>query len=566
MGFNGRFGAGLPRVSDGQLLFLMHMISKMRDDEIGSRIGIVMNGSPLFTGGAGSGESEIRRWIIENDWLETIVALPTDLFYNTEIKTYVWILTNRKVKGRRDKIQLIDASGEHFWQLMRKKLGKKRREISETARHEIVKIYHEQLNGGFGLGEFSKMFDKTDFGYREICVERPLKLNFQCSEERLTALKKDKYFLKLTKVEQNELIKLLSVAPLKIQFKNRNNFEKVLQKALKNISFKFTAPLKKAIFNALAEKDERADICIDINGNPESDAELRDTELVPLKEKWQTYFEREIKPFSAEAWIDESNIDAVHGKIGYEINFDRYFYRETLLRPIEEGNNELTKLEAEISFLLKEIKICVMRTNKLISESLKKSSTKHARFGYIAKRINRQVIVQSTEIYIPIGLYNKGRGIFHKEKTLGSALGDSTFTWIEENDLIFSGQFAWEGAVALAGRGDDGKIASHRYPIYQGIDGVKTAYLFSYFRTHRGNFIMDDCSRGAAGRNRPLNTNRLEKELIPVPSLTTQEAIEELVKYEARLKRKILKVTKLVNEIFLSLVTSAVSDQTNTKK
>ncbi len=177
-GFEGRFGAGTPRISDGQLLFLQHMISKMRDDEQGSRIGIVMNGSPLFTGGAGSGESEIRRWMLENDWVEAIVALPTDLFYNTGIQTYVWLLTNRKQNGRRGKVQLIDASSERFWKLMRKSLGSKRREIPEDSRKEIVRIYSEMLNGDGAEGDFSKIFDASDFGYREIRVRAAITSEF----------------------------------------------------------------------------------------------------------------------------------------------------------------------------------------------------------------------------------------------------------------------------------------------------------------------------------------------------------------------------------------------------
>jgi type I restriction enzyme M protein len=164
LGRNGRFGAGLPRISDGQLLFLQHMISKMRDDEAGSRIGIVMNGSPLFTGGAGSGESEIRRWMLENDWIEAIVALPSELFYNTGIQTYVWLLTNRKEAKRRGKVQLIDASGERFWRPMRKSLGSKRREIRDEAREMIGHIFHEMANGDGKWTDVSKIFDTSDFG------------------------------------------------------------------------------------------------------------------------------------------------------------------------------------------------------------------------------------------------------------------------------------------------------------------------------------------------------------------------------------------------------------------
>jgi type I restriction enzyme M protein len=356
-GMNGRFGAGLPRISDGQLLFLQHMISKMRDDEVGSRIGIVMNGSPLFTGGASSGESEIRRWMLENDWVEAIIALPTDLFYNTGIQTYVWMLTNKKDEKRRGKVQLIDASGERFWQSMRKSLGSKRREITDQARVEIVKIYHELLNGEAGWGEFSKIFSITEFGYREIRIERPLKLNFECTAERLGLLKLEKAFIKLTDAEQQELLQALTTLPQK-QFKNRDLFEKELKKALKTLSFKLSAPMSKVIMAALSEKDEEADICKDAKGNVEADSDLRDHELVPLVEDWQDYVEREVKPFVPDAWVDESYKDASDGKVGrvgYELNFNRYFYKYVPPRPVAEIDNELKTLEAEIANLLKEV-------------------------------------------------------------------------------------------------------------------------------------------------------------------------------------------------------------------
>jgi type I restriction enzyme M protein len=356
MGMDGRFGAGLPRVSDGQLLFLQHMISKMRDDEAGSRIGIVMNGSPLFTGGAGSGESEIRRWMFEKDWVETIIALPTDLFYNTGIQTYVWMLTNKKDEKRRGKVQLIDASGERFWQSMRKSLGSKRREITDGARDEVTKIYNQMLNGESGWGEYSKIFDTEDFGYREIRVERPLKLNFQFAPERLEILKQDKSFLKLEPSEQEELLKALSSNVPTELFKNRDVFEKALKKALKDVDVKISAPLKKAILSALSEKDDTAEACTDAKGNVEADSDLRDHELVPLKEDWQDYVEREVKPFVPDAWVDESHKDAGDGqtgRVGYEINFNRYFYKYVPPRPVAEIDEELKTLEAEIANLLK---------------------------------------------------------------------------------------------------------------------------------------------------------------------------------------------------------------------
>jgi type I restriction enzyme M protein len=357
MGFAGRFGSGTPRISDGQLLFLQHMISKMRDDEIGSRIGIVMNGSPLFTGGAVSGESEIRRWMLENDWVEAIVALPTDLFYNTGIQTYVWLLTNRKTTSRKGKLQLIDASGERFWKGLRKSLGAKRREIPDEARHEIVRVYAEFLNGDSGESEISKIFDTTDFGYREIRVERPLKLNFQATAERIDRLRDDKAFQKLDADEREEIRSAL-LGMRQTLFSNRDTFEKALSQTMKAKGCKIGTPVKKAILSALSERDEGADICTDSKGHPEPDSELRDHELVPLKADWREYVPREVTPFVPDAWVDESYRDAhdgAIGRVGYEINFNRYFYRYVPPRPLDDIEAELKALEAEIAGLLKEI-------------------------------------------------------------------------------------------------------------------------------------------------------------------------------------------------------------------
>jgi type I restriction enzyme M protein len=357
-GFDGRFGPGLPRISDGQLLFLLHMISKMRDDEQGSRIGIVMNGSPLFTGGAGSGESEIRRWMLEKDWVEAIVAMPTDLFYNTGISTYVWLLNNRKPKPRRGKVQLIDASSERFWKSMRKSLGSKRREIPEAARHEIVRIYAEMLNGDGPYGEFSKTFDREDFGYREIRVERPLRLSFQVTSERLEALKAEKPFLKLDASEQEDLIACLESRLPETAFKNRDAFEKAVGKAMKGAGTKIGPPVKKAILSVFSERDEEADICLDSDGRPEPDTELRDFELVPLKEGWSDYVTREVTPFVPDAWVDESyrdERDGEIGRVGYEINFNRYFYKYIPPRPLAEIDAELQQLEAAVAELLREM-------------------------------------------------------------------------------------------------------------------------------------------------------------------------------------------------------------------
>ena len=358
-GMNGRFGAGLPRISDGQLLFLQHMISKMRTDEQGSRIGIVMNGSPLFTGGAGSGESEIRRWMLENDWVEAIIALPTDLFYNTGIQTYVWLLTNRKESERRGKVQLIDASGDRFWKSMRKSLGSKRREIPQEACDEIARIYAEMLNGNEGWEDVSKIFATTDFGYREIRVERPLKLAFAVTAEALETLKDAKPFQKLDKSDKEGVLSALLVhLPKDERWIDRDDFEKALNNALKRAGVKIGAPVKKAILSALSERDETAETCTDKNGNAEADTDLRDHELVPLNEDWREYVKREVLPFVPDAWVDETYTDAKDGevgRVGYEINFNRYFYKYVPPRPLEEIDAELKALEAEIASLLQEV-------------------------------------------------------------------------------------------------------------------------------------------------------------------------------------------------------------------
>lgn len=278
-------------------------------------------------------------------------------FLHTGIQTYVWLLANRKPAKRRGKVQLIDTSGERFWKSMRKSLGSKRREIPEEARADIVRIYEGFLNGESGESDVSKIFDVADFGYREIRIERPLRLNFRASEERIARLSNDKVFLHLAEDEREE-IEVVLLALGDKPFTNRDAFEKALNKALKAEGVKIGTPIRKAILAALSERDEEADICIDKEGNAEPDTDLRNHELVPLKEDWSTYFEREVTPFVHDAWVDEAYRDARDreiGRVGYEINFNRYFYRYVSPRPLQEIDAELNALEVEIARLLKEV-------------------------------------------------------------------------------------------------------------------------------------------------------------------------------------------------------------------
>lgn len=354
--YDGRFGAGLPRISDGQLLFLQHLVSKMKpvtpENPKGSRIAIIMNGSPLFTGDAGSGESEIRRYLIDNDLVEGIVALPDQLFYNTGISTYIWILTNHKDPLRKGTIQLVNAVS--FYQKMKKSLGNKRNELSKEHIEECVRIY-----GNLKPGEHCKIFANDDFGYRKITVERPLRLNFQISEERIKRLWEQTVFINLAtsrkkgqagleeieagKNLQQQIIDALCSLSDNPVYKNRDSFTKKLKKVFKEHDLTVPAPLLKAILSALCEKDETADICRDSKANPEPDPDLRDTEIVPLKQDIHDYFNREVKPHVPDAWIDDSKT-----KIGYEIPFTRQFYQYVPLRSSTEILTEIKELESSI--------------------------------------------------------------------------------------------------------------------------------------------------------------------------------------------------------------------------
>ena len=336
-GFNGRFGPGLPRVSDGSLLFLLHLVSKMRDPrEGGSRIGIILNGSPLFTGGAGSGESEIRRYLLQNDLVEAIIALPTDMFYNTGIATYVWVLSNHKAAVRQGKVQLIDGS-QHFAK-MRKSLGSKRQYLTEEQIDELVRLY-----GRFEETPQSKILSVEAFGYRRITVERPLRLNFQTSPERIAKVLEEKAIEKLEAPARQRLIEALQTMDASVLHRNREQFSKLLKKALTAHNVFPSTPELKAILNALSERDPEADICM-TKGQPEADAGLRDNENVPLGESVYDYFEREVKPHVPDAWIDESKRDDQDGGVGvvgFEIPFNRHFYVFQPPRPLEEIDRDL---------------------------------------------------------------------------------------------------------------------------------------------------------------------------------------------------------------------------------
>jgi type I restriction enzyme M protein len=343
-GFDGRFGPGTPRVSDGSLLFLLHLVKKMRPTaQGGGRIGIVLNGSPLFTGSAGSGESEIRRYFLEQDLVEAIVALPKDMFYNTGIATYIWILSNHKPSERKGKVQLIDATNE--FEKLRKNLGDKRAEIGTENLKRIVEIYDQ-----FEDNEQSKIFNTSDFGYTTITVEQPLRLSWAVTLERIESALAVKAFEKLSAGDRIKLEEALRSESARDEGTTTDQvaFTKRISNAIQGLGL--SASQVKNLVAGLAEHDDDAPLVKDAKGNLVADAKLRDSENVPLSEDIEAYVSREIAPHLKDFWIDRTK-----DKVGFEIPFTRHFYKYLEPRPLAEIDAELNGLISDISKLLREI-------------------------------------------------------------------------------------------------------------------------------------------------------------------------------------------------------------------
>ncbi|MER7903729.1 MULTISPECIES: type I restriction-modification system subunit M [Streptomyces] len=395
LGDSGRFGAGLPRINDGSLLFLQHMISKMKPVDVngggGSRVAIVFNGSPLFSGAVDSGESKIRRWILDNDWLEAIVALPDQLFYNTGISTYFWILTNRKDAQHKGKVLLLDARDQ--WVKTQKSLGDKRKELGDGSggkpNHiaDITRLYGDAIaaaaNPEHPMHAKVKVFDNTAFGYQRITVERPLKLRFEMTEETLAALlaskpvqkwaeerflprepelaakaktrrkltaEEETHFQRLTAEETHVLGKALSPL-LGTGWATKSEAQVAVRNAMAEAGVQGPAGalFTRALRDTVGVRSPKGEVQT-VKGQAEPDADLRDFENVTLGENVEEYLKREVHPHAPDAWIDHSKT-----KVGYEIPFTRHFYVYEPPRPLTEIDAELKALEAEIRALLGEV-------------------------------------------------------------------------------------------------------------------------------------------------------------------------------------------------------------------
>lgn len=349
-GYSGRFGSGLPRVSDGSMLFLMHLVDKMESPENGGgRVGIVLSGSPLFTGDAGSGESEIRRWLLENDYVEAVVALPNDMFFNTGIGTYIWILSNHKEAHRKGLVQLINLSDT--WTQMRKSEGTKRKYLTDNQIDDVVREYED-----FKETSRSKIFKTTDFAYRKVAIKRPIRAIINIDDDKIQCLKDLKAFQKLKADQQAAWVHFMlenkgeqDYAFFTDAVKLHNNQE----------GFgKTGTPLGKAFTAHFMERDEKAEPIVDNKGNLVPDTSLNDTESVPYNESVEEYFEREVLPHVPDAFIDHSVRDKKDGEIGavgYEINFNRYFYKYAPPRSLADIDVDLKESEARIQALLQEV-------------------------------------------------------------------------------------------------------------------------------------------------------------------------------------------------------------------
>ena len=613
LGYDGRFGAGLPRINDGSLLFLQHMLSKMRaPKDGGSRIAIVFNGSPLFTGDAGSGESDIRRWIIENDWLEAVVALPDQLFYNTGIATYVWVLTNRKRPRRKGKVQLIDA--RRFFVKMPKSLGNKRNKLGDPAdrRGEPDQIGDlTRIFGSFRDGEtrtfteedpttgapverervVGKVFDNADFGFRKITIERPLRLGFAATPERLARLEVQRGFASLAaggrksgkarraEIEagkrRQEAIRghLADFADMygTVTWNDREAFLTALHEIGQATGVRLDASERKAVLGALGERDENAGICRDRNGAPEPDPELRDTENVPLKEDVGAYFRREVLPHVPDAWIDEGKT-----RIGYEIPFNRHFYRYEPPRPLEVIEADIKALGAEITELLGE----VVSTNLPSYPRYKPSAVEwigdvpehwEGRHLKYSASVNDEVLAETTDpdlelSYVDIGSVSAVKGISSTTKVSFEDAPSRARRIVRDGDTIVSTVRTYLRAIAAIRDPTPNTVVSTGFAV------VRPRSIFAPFMSyalHESGFIEAIMARSVGVSYPAINASEIGMLPIPIPETDEQQAIADFLDRETKkldsLAAKIETATERLQEYRAALITASVTGKIDTR-
>lgn len=567
-GFNGRFGPGTPRTSDGQLLFLMHLLSKMKpvtaENPQGSRLAIIMNGSPLFTGDAGSGESEIRKYVLENDLVEGIVALPNDLFYNTGIATYIWILTNNKAPLHKGKVRLVNAVD--FSKKMKKSMGSKRNEITEEQINEIVRLY-----GDAQPNEYVKIFDNEDFGYAKITVERPLRLNFQVNEERLTRVVEEKGFVNLAtskkkgdaghfeieegkKLQTQILYVLRTLASDKV-YKNRDEFTKVVKYALKQAGITIGAPVLKAILAGLSEKDATADVCMNSKGEIEPDSFLRTFETVPLKTNLSKYFDEEIKPFYKDAWLDLNS-----KKIEYKINLINKFYKFKEDKFNEEAllkfKDDFTKILSELVTLDSNFN-SVNKDNQNYWVNLENEDWTFIRAKYLCNERTMKGFEDETLLSVL-----KGKGLVPREEMeTGAVMATKdldNFKLVEPGDFVIHLRSFQSGFELSEIKG----IVSPAYTVFRLNKNLNSAfYKYVFYSKPFIDYISSTTQSLRDGK--PISFKDFGDMYLPVPPIQTQN---EIANYFINLDTKIKEIEIRLSELKATrntLVSNVVTGRLN---
>lgn len=578
LGFNGRFGAGLPRKSDGQFLFIQHMISKMKPNDK-SKIAVITNGSPLFTGDAGSGESEIRRWIIENDYLETLIALPTDLFFNTNIATYIWILTNKKSDERKGKIQLINAKEEY--NKMRRPLGKKRYVISDDLINSIVNEYKNFRNEGK-----SKIFDNNHFGYTKVTVERPMRLNYCVNDERIENLYSYAAFKNLSKSKskdskiklkdeekgrkkQNEIINALNTIGDNL-YTNWDVFEDKVKLAL--IDFDLKPKFIENIIEKLSVHDDTADYVTDKKGKRKPDKNLRETIKIPLSNDIETYFKEDILTYYPDAWYDSKK-----NKIGYEINFAKYFNEYFKPRNLSDIEQDITKSINDIQNNLLNQTI----TNNLDENTLVKDSE----FEWIGEIPESWTVLKSKHIFSRVNKpsqtgqeellsVSEYYGVKPKKETIedGDFLSRSEsligYKKCSREDLVMNIMLAWKKGLGIT---EFDGIVSPAYEVFNTNSNVVVPRYMNYLL--RTNLYASEFKKHSYGiidsRLRLYPDNFKEIECI-IPPLEEQKLIADYLDSEiSKIDRTIEDIKEnieLLEEYKASLIEHTVTGKMNIRR
>ncbi|MGH3679102.1 MAG: N-6 DNA methylase [Natronosporangium sp.] len=543
-GFEGRFGAGLPRINDGSLLFLQHMISKRKPvSEGGSRLAIVFNGSPLFTGGAGSGESEIRRWILEQDWLEAIIALPDQLFYNTGISTYFWVLTNHKAPAHRGKVMLVDA--RDHWVKMRKSLGDKRKRIDKPQIEEIMRLYADApaIAGDPEHPQHSKVktFANRDFGYHRITVERPLKLRFEVNDETLAQVRDSKAIEKLVGAEA--LVSALKPLVGSVWRTKREAWATLRENmAEAGVLWPSGTPFQKALREAIGVRDPEGEVQL-IKGNPEPDPELRDYENVPLDEDVDAYLEREVLPHADYLDAETDRIDRI-----VEV-------RRRQVGIFDERKRAI--LDAEHDRLASDWGTVRLRHAIRLIEQGWSPECEDRRMG-------------GTEwAVVKAGCVNGGEFLPEEHKVLPPHLTPRLEYLLRPGDLLMSrasGSRDLIGSVGIVPEGNERLLLCDKvYRIELDRSRLETRFAALMLQTTPIREQIQLGISGAGGLANNLPTAIVKGLPVPAPSLDIQrrsrDAMDERSAQQAEVRRKVSQQLTLLEERRRALITAAVTGE-----